>query len=349
MISRNQIFDKTCYGLDLYSHIIHQACPGGRILKVSFPDSGCWPNPFDEGRDTLHITVAKERPEAKLSRYIAHHHDESGHIPDGTAIDLAELYYGLKNQPLLEHINKEMYLHIGETFNQYDRKSKTEQSSTPLQEPEDLPEASATDLASTQETPRCTESITVSQPEPQPETSLLSYYRKPVFNKVPHSSITLRQMYRYIISDRAKEATAKLRTIQGKTQRQNFKAKNFDYVTPAGTFSIRNAADIIEPSGYMVIDVDDLNTQEQVEATFQMLLGNRRLETLLLFRSPSGNGVKWIIRIVNNEGHDYLYFFKAVTNYLGSLGIKVDQSGKDISRACYLPHDPNAYINELCL
>ena len=152
-----------------------------------------------------------------------------------------------------------------------------------------------------------------------------------------------------IISDRAKEATAKLRTIQGKTQRQNFKAKNFDYVTPAGTFSIRNAADIIEPSGYMVIDVDDLNTQEQVEATFQMLLGNRRLETLLLFRSPSGNGVKWIIRIVNNEGHDYLYFFKAVTNYLGSLGIKVDQSGKDISRACYLPHDPNAYINELCL
>ena len=153
----------------------------------------------------------------------------------------------------------------------------------------------------------------------------------------------------YNTSDRAKEATAKLRTIQGKTQRQNFKAKNFDYVTPAGTFSIRNAADIIEPSGYMVIDVDDLNTQEQVEATFKMLLGNRRLETLLLFRSPSGNGVKWIIRIVNNEGHDYLYFFKAVTNYLGSLGIKVDQSGKDISRACYLPHDPNAYINELCL
>lgn len=201
MISRNQIFDKTCYGLDLYSHIIHQDCPGGRILKVSFPDSGCWPNPFDEGRDTLHVSVAKERPEAKLSRYIAHHHDESGHIPDGTAIDLAELYYGLKNQPLLEHINKEMYLHIGETFNQYDRKSMTEQSSTLPQDLEDLPDASATEPASTRETPHCAGSIIIPQPEPQPETALLSYYRKPVFNKVPHSSITLRQMYQYIISD----------------------------------------------------------------------------------------------------------------------------------------------------
>lgn len=349
MISRNQIFDKTCYGLDLYSHIIHQACPGGRILKVSFPDSGCWPNPFDEGRDTLHITVAKQTPEAKLSRYIAHHHDESGHIPDGTAIDLAELYYGLKNQPLLEHINKEMYLHIGETFNQYDRKPTTEQSSTTPQDLEDLPDASATEPASTRETPRCAESIIIPQPEPQPETSLLSYYRKPVFNKVPHSSITLRQMYQYIISDRAKKATATLRTIQGKTAQQNYKAKNFDYVTPAGVFRIRNAADIIEPSGYMVIDVDDLNTPEQVEATFQMLLGNRRLETLLLFRSPSGHGVKWIIRIVNNEGHDYLFFFEAVTNYLASYGIKVDQSGKDISRACYLPYDPAAFINSKCI
>ena len=349
MISRDQIFDKTCYGLDLYSYIIHQACPGGRILKVSFPDSGLWPNPFDEGRDSLHITVTKQHPEAKLSRYIAHHHDESGHIPDGTAIDLAELYFGLKNQPLLERINKEMYLHIGETFNQYDRKPKAEPSSTPPLEQEDLPVESANNPATTPEPPENDESIIISQPEPMPEQSLFSYYRKPVFNIVPHSSITLRQMYQYIISDRAKEATAKLRTIQGKIPQQNFKAKNFDFVTPAGTFSARDAAHVIQPSGYMIIDVDGLQTTEQVEATFQMLLDNPRLKTLLLFRSPSGHGVKWIIRIVNNEGHDYLYFFRGVTNYLKSFGITVDQSGKDISRACYLPFDPAAFINPKCI
>ena len=68
-------------------------------------------------------------------------------------------------------------------------------------------------------------------------------------------------------------------------------------------------------------------------------------ETELLFRSPSGNGIKWIIPVVNNNGHDHEYYFRAVSNYLKSFGITVDKSGKDVSRACFLPHDPNAFIN----
>lgn len=38
--------------------------------------------------------------------------------------------------------------------------------------------------------------------------------------------------------------------------------------------------------------------------------------------------------------------FAAVTNYVkATYGLVPDQKCKDISRACFLPHDPQAYIN----
>ncbi len=65
----------------------------------------------------------------------------------------------------------------------------------------------------------------------------------------------------------------------------------------------------------------------------------------LLFTSPSGDGLKWIIPIdITTASHtDY---FRAISNYVRqTYGIEADKSGKDISRACFLPHDSNAYLN----
>ena len=40
------------------------------------------------------------------------------------------------------------------------------------------------------------------------------------------------------------------------------------------------------------------------------------------------------------------YSIRAVANYVrATYGIEVDKSGKDISRACFLPFDSKAYIN----
>lgn len=44
--------------------------------------------------------------------------------------------------------------------------------------------------------------------------------------------------------------------------------------------------------------------------------------------------------------YTYQQVFAAVTNYLkATYGLVPDQKCKDISRACFLPHDPQAYIN----
>ena len=76
-----------------------------------------------------------------------------------------------------------------------------------------------------------------------------------------------------------------------------------------------------------------------------MLLEDKCFTTELLFRSPSGDGLKWIIRI-NTAEVSHAEYFNAVANYLRlTYGLEADKSGKDVSRACFLPYDPEAYIN----
>ena len=37
---------------------------------------------------------------------------------------------------------------------------------------------------------------------------------------------------------------------------------------------------------------------------------------------------------------------RSVSAYIAqTYGVPVDQSGKDVCRACFLPHDPQAYLN----
>ncbi len=75
------------------------------------------------------------------------------------------------------------------------------------------------------------------------------------------------------------------------------------------------------------------------------MLNDEYFETELLFVSPSGDGLKWIISIDITEA-THQNFFQAIANYIKEVyQLEVDKSGKDISRACFLPHDPEVYIN----
>jgi hypothetical protein len=92
----------------------------------------------------------------------------------------------------------------------------------------------------------------------------------------------------------------------------------------------------------MCLDFDHLPNIAEIK---QLLLKDVYFETQLLFTSPSGDGLKWVIPIDINKANHRIYFI-AVSNYLEqTYSLKPDASGKDISRACFLPHDPEAYIN----
>ncbi|MCE5331490.1 MAG: virulence protein E [Bacteroidales bacterium] len=182
-----------------------------------------------------------------------------------------------------------------------------------------------------------------------------SFFKAPIQNTIPHKSIFLLDAYNYIIGDYAKQRTKKLRSIlsplpcgEGSGERlkraRRFKASTFDYCTFSGIFQTRNDKALISHSGLLCVDFDHL---QSVDLLRKQLLQDEYFETQLLFVSPSGDGLKWIISI-DSKQITHSNYFAAVANYIQqTYGVEVDKSGRDISRACFLSHDPQAYINPL--
>ena len=66
---------------------------------------------------------------------------------------------------------------------------------------------------------------------------------------------------------------------------------------------------------------------------------------LACFVSPSGHGLKFIVPVSSGE-EDHLLAFNSVMQFFELLlDIKIDRSGKDISRLCYVTYDPDIYVN----
>ena len=177
--------------------------------------------------------------------------------------------------------------------------------------------------------------------------ALMSFFRRPITNKRPEPvPLSLLLVYEYIINEYAKPQTEELRTITEKEEARRYKGQHFDYVTPGGTFSRCEDKSLIEASDVLCMDLDYLG--DRVEELFKALLDDPQFETLLLFRSPSGNGLKWFVEIDLTKC-DYKTWYAAVRNYLMSTyqlaDNQVDKHCGNISRACYLGCDPAAYIN----
>ena len=73
------------------------------------------------------------------------------------------------------------------------------------------------------------------------------------------------------------------------------------------------------------------------------------VETALCFVSPKGRGVKWIVRLPEwAQYDDFKLTFQTMQQYVGfHYGIAIDKSGSDVCRACFLPYDPECYINPI--
>ena len=180
-----------------------------------------------------------------------------------------------------------------------------------------------------------------------------SIFRRPITNKHPYQVVNLIDVFNYIISDYAKDRTQVLRAIKEERYRRQFKADKFDYCTFSGTFSVREDKAIIQHSGLICLDFDHL---KDVETIFEALKKDQYFETLLLFRSPSGDGLKWVISFTDsfsryrNENEslgDYqIRFFASLYNYIfNHYDVQVDRRCRNLSRACFLCFDPEAYLN----
>ena len=169
-----------------------------------------------------------------------------------------------------------------------------------------------------------------------------SFFYKPIRNIKPFKNITIYDAYRYVISDYAKERTLQLRQLEDVEAIRSYKSKNFDYCTFSGVFEQRNSKNLKEYSGFICVDLDHV---QDLDKTKQLLLDDKEIVTALLFVSPSGKGLKWIVLTPLDRG-SHGYCFNAIAKYLHTTyGIQMDLSGRDTARACFLSYDPEAFIN----
>jgi len=338
MVSKEEILSKTHYGLTIYSHILRLYYPDDVVFTLKGRDCGLCRNPFNANRETLHIFIEKENVLGNaLDKEFARHEDSENAIAAGDAFSFAELHYKQSGNELLQTLNKELFLHIGE-------KSRQRVQNSNLFEV--MP--SATDFGRSQERSFYKNNSKNSNqgnqinPVNHGSDNLFSFFKAPISNTKPHSETTLRKVYNAIVGNYYKDRTEKLRAISDIAQARKFKASNFDYCTFSGTFESRNDKALIKHSGLLCVDFDHLQNLNDLK---NRLLADEYFDTQLLFISPSGDGLKWIISI-DTETATHGDYFAAVANYiLQTYGVTMDKSGRDISRACFLPYDPQAFIN----
>lgn len=133
------------------------------------------------------------------------------------------------------------------------------------------------------------------------------------------------------------DISLKIANEQDKKVRTELK-KKVPYFTASGTFETRNNNGLLEASGLIAIDFDDLTN---ISDTEKLLRADRY--TFALFRSISQKGLCALVRI---DPTKHLESFLSLENYYWQLlQLPIDQSCKDISRPRYVSFDPHLYHN----
>ena len=114
--------------------------------------------------------------------------------------------------------------------------------------------------------------------------------------------------------------------------------KKLPVVLFSGEFSSRADEALFEHSGFIVLDFDHIDVQKSkaILSTDDYVYS--------CWISPSGDGLKALVRITNPERHrDH---FRALVRYFyKQYSLEVDESGVNESRACFESYDPEIIVN----
>ena len=151
----------------------------------------------------------------------------------------------------------------------------------------------------------------------------------------------------HLILDRIKDGTGatkelvkKIRLEKNKSDRNEMK-KQLPAICFSGRFNKRTDASLLEHSGLICLDFDGYQKQKELLQDKENISRNKYVFSV--FISPSGNGLKVLVKIpADAENH---------TNYFNSLEKSFnspyfDKTSKNVSRVCYESYDPLIFINE---
>lgn len=131
-----------------------------------------------------------------------------------------------------------------------------------------------------------------------------------------------------------------VRRTQTKAERNVIK-KKLPAVCFSGSFSKRSADGLIAHSGFICIDFDGFKDQDELDSKrFELEFDSY---TYACFISPSGDGLKVLVKIPQDE-KNHKGYFEALADYYASPNF--DMACSDVSRVCYESYDPNIYIDK---
>ena len=156
---------------------------------------------------------------------------------------------------------------------------------------------------------------------------------KNVFDKTSPHHIPLQTALQRIQSGKSSTLVTEVRNGD-KTKKQKLPVVCF-----SGEFSSRADDALFEHSGFIILDFDHVD----VEATKRSLATDDFIHSC--WTSPSGNGVKALVKVTNPERHrDH---FRALIKYFERThGLELDESGINESRACFESYDPDIIIKD---
>ena len=138
----------------------------------------------------------------------------------------------------------------------------------------------------------------------------------------------------------SKELVKRIRAEKRKTERNDMK-KMLPAICFSGTFNKRADAALIDHSGLICLDFDGYQKQKELLQDKENLSKNKYVFSV--FISPSGNGLKVLVKIpADPENHTN--YFNSLERYFNSPFF--DKTSKNLSRVCYESYDPLIHVNE---
>lgn len=136
-----------------------------------------------------------------------------------------------------------------------------------------------------------------------------------------------------------KDLIDSIRKETDRTKRNELK-KNLPAICFSGTFNRRADDAIIEHSGLICLDFDGYKSEEDMLSDKESM--KKDPYVMAVFISPSGNGLKTIIKIPAEPENHKNYFLSLQDHFDSDY---FDVTSKNISRVCYESYDSEIYVN----
>ena len=169
-------------------------------------------------------------------------------------------------------------------------------------------------------------------------------YQITIFQNIKETSTPFHRNVGVILdrirSGASKDLVKKIRAEKRKPERNELK-KLLPAICFSGTFTKRSDASLLDHSGLMCLDFDGYQKQKELLQDKENLSKNKYVYSV--FISPSGNGLKVLVKIPADVDN-HINYFNSLEKHFNSPYF--DKTSKNVSRVCYESYDPLIHVNE---